>query len=686
MHTDSGWNGFDGAIDGLEIGLRNGKVGRVDFSEGEVLRIVPADVPDEQHPRINTNDAPPNSGPSSWRGPSAGTGNKSNWHAFYQPDGSGTLSALLPDAADTLTLADLASISYATKRPAGTPDGDDWWVTIYTRKKDDGHDAGSWYRQRYHSNFTTHTVVDAWQRYSTAYYTGAVPRMTFDAAGDTIPVPVTLAQLGALVPTDQILAITVQTNSGWNGFEGSVDGLEVTLDDGSIGRVNFGDGTRLRVLPDEVPDEQPPRASTEAPAGYGPGSWQGPASGKTNWHAWYEANGSGTLSALFPTEAATLKVGDLTSLAYWTKRPADADGRDWWITIYTRPDVGASGWYHARYISNFDSHSATSEWVRYATNHASGDVPAMTFRAQDGSGNPTGPALTLAQLAAADPRAILSITVQTASNWGGFDGLVDGLEIAHKNGRVAKVDFGAGERIGLRPSVVPDEQWPRANAKDAPANYGAGNGSWLGPAAGKSNVYISYNPDSDVGPLKDLFDAQAATLTVSDLASISYFTKRPTGLVGASQDWWVTIYTRANAESANDRSWYKKRYISNFGDHSAFDAWTQYSTVVRQWRGPGYDLPAAAPRQQPDGSGAVTLGVGREPCRFGRADTLDHPSDRQRLEWLRWLARRPRADTHERPRRSCRLPALRRVVVQLDPARRPAAGQRPVRKWHVGLA
>ena len=596
VQTDSAWDGFDGALDALEVGLTDGAVGRVDFADGQVLRVVPADVPDEQRPRATDGDAPAGFGPSAWQGPAPAPGSKTNWHAWYDVDGSGTLSALFPWHADTLALGDLARIGYRTNRPPGTPVGDDWWVTIYTRPTG-VDDAGSWYHRRYHGSYGDHAAVGGWASYATDAFTGDVPRMTFDAAGDAFG-PLTLAGLAAASPDEEILSITVQTDSGWGGFDGAVDGLEITLRDGTIGRVDFGAGARLVVLPSEVPDEQPPRVVADAPPDYGPEAWQAPAAGKTNWHAWYDSDGSGTLSALFPDVAPTLTLRDIAALGYWTKRPTGtAAGRDWWLTIYTRPDAG-DGWYHARYISNFDAHTAEDTWVRYSTATNSGDAPAMTFRRQDASGSPVGPAMTLPQLAAQDGRGILSVTVQTASGWTGFEGLVDGLEIALKDGRVGKVDFGDGARMGVAPSAVPDEDWPRSNPIAAPPNYGAGQGSWLGPAQGKSNWHLWYDADG-TGALSTLFPEAAATLGVGALAEISYWTRRPSAFVEPGQDWWVTIYTRP-AGAGDDGGWYHRRYISNFGEHTSLDAWTQYSTAFATG-----DVPAMTFRRQDASGGPV---------------------------------------------------------------------------------
>jgi hypothetical protein len=192
------------------------------------IQVAPCEVPDETPPRINPGDAPTGYGPDSWQGPASG---KSNWHARYLYDGD-KLTTLFPAKAATLTIADLAAISYFTKRPAGTPATRDWWVQIYTRPTGSG-DKALWYHDRYINNYGAHTETDAWTQYSTA------SGMTFQSNGWGGPV-MSLAQLITAHGTELIDMISVQTNSAWPGFNGYVDGLEITLTNGDVGRVNLG--------------------------------------------------------------------------------------------------------------------------------------------------------------------------------------------------------------------------------------------------------------------------------------------------------------------------------------------------------------------------------------------------------------------------------------------------------------
>lgn len=196
------------------------------------IDVQPADVPDEELPRVNIGDAPAGYGPDSWQGPAAGLGNKTNWHARYLANGD-ALSILFPDDAATLTIDDLAEISYFTKRPAGTAAGRDWWVQIYTRPTGSG-DGSSWYHDRFINNYNDHTDIGNWVEYSTN--AGA---MTFASNKLNVIGESTLDQLKTAAGNQLIEMISIQTNSGWNGFDGYVDGLEITLTNGNVGQVNL---------------------------------------------------------------------------------------------------------------------------------------------------------------------------------------------------------------------------------------------------------------------------------------------------------------------------------------------------------------------------------------------------------------------------------------------------------------
>ncbi len=192
--------------------------------------------------------------------------------------------------------------------------------------------------------------------------------------------------------------------------------------------------TTIYMGPSSVPDEQLPRIANDAPAGWGADSWQGPATGKSNWHARYQADGD-YLSALFGAQTAGLKVGDLASISYNTFRQTGTPaGRDWWVTIYTRPTGSGDGnpaFYHQKFNSDYGGHTVTGSWVEYSTDSG------MTFGG-----------MTLAALQASTGNSLIeAISVHTNSAWGGYDGYLDGLTITLKNGDVGRVDFGSTTAI-----------------------------------------------------------------------------------------------------------------------------------------------------------------------------------------------------------------------------------------------
>jgi hypothetical protein len=199
--------------------------------------------------------------------------------------------------------------------------------------------------------------------------------------------------------------------------------------------------TNIDIMPSQVPNdgEEQPRTVNTAPTGFGPDAWQGPATGKSNWHARYLADGD-YLSALFPGAAATLTISDIASISYWTNRPTGTPaGRDWWVQIYTRPDGtdDAASWYGYRFINNYNDHTATDAWTQYSTGSG------MTFNRNDSlAGGLSGSELTLGDLAGTYGNELVEmISVQTDSGWNGFDGYMDGLEITLANGTVGRVNF-----------------------------------------------------------------------------------------------------------------------------------------------------------------------------------------------------------------------------------------------------
>ncbi len=191
------------------------------------INVGPSMVPDENFPAINYGDAPTDFGPDSWQ--NTQTGGKVNWHARYSADGD-YLSALFGSKAATLTIGDIDSISYWTKRPDGTTAGQDWAAFIYTRPTDPNY----WYGYRFVNDYATHTDTDKWTQYSTAN------GMKFRENGRHSTGYLDFGTIKTNYGNELVEMISIQTMSNYTNFDGYMDGLTITLVDGSVGSVNFG--------------------------------------------------------------------------------------------------------------------------------------------------------------------------------------------------------------------------------------------------------------------------------------------------------------------------------------------------------------------------------------------------------------------------------------------------------------
>lgn len=248
----------------------------------------------------------------------------------------------------------------------------------------------------------------------------------------------------------KVASIQFGVGSSTGSTTSYIDYLDTSLLNGG-NRVDFVGAlptvTTIGAYPSQVPDEQEPQVNLgDAPLAYEPDSWKNSVIGKVNWHARYNADGN-YLTALFPTQAATLTVNDIESILYWTNRPVGtAAGRDWLLFLYTRPPGDAS-WYGKRFVNNFDAHTEIGDWTHYST-----DID-MTFRRN--SGTPTGH-MNLATLKATYGTELVEMfSVQTDSGWGGsggFAGSIDGLTIILTDGSVGHVDFVRQPTITLEPN------------------------------------------------------------------------------------------------------------------------------------------------------------------------------------------------------------------------------------------
>jgi len=156
-----------------------------------------------------------------------------------------------------IKISDIASMSYWTNKStgAGAPD---WTLLLYTATQGSG-DSASWYHTRlnaepYFSSSSSY-VAGAWNEWSTGG-TDALkffdqPRSntygtyTDPSWADIVAGNVTWngsGQSGATVnySDETVNLFSLQTGSAWNGgFDGMVDGLTITLNDGRTASVNF---------------------------------------------------------------------------------------------------------------------------------------------------------------------------------------------------------------------------------------------------------------------------------------------------------------------------------------------------------------------------------------------------------------------------------------------------------------
>jgi len=199
---------------------------------------------DEDPPRGVTGDAPPGWGPGSWQGPAV---NKSNFHISPASVGMGPV-----------TLADIASVSFWTKGGASIPANDHWWFTIYTVAENDGSDSGSWYDSRLHARpdigpgYSTSGVSGQWNKWSTDGGLATNRLVFYDSQRGFGGNYKTLTDVGA-GPVDwdgdtvddhdysaeEIFLLTLQTDSGWDGFDGLVDGWSIVLDSEDVYNFNL---------------------------------------------------------------------------------------------------------------------------------------------------------------------------------------------------------------------------------------------------------------------------------------------------------------------------------------------------------------------------------------------------------------------------------------------------------------
>ncbi len=214
---------------------------------------------DEDVPRGVVTDNATGWGNGCWQGPAAG---KSNYHVMFEDTAEGRAVTLVDlfGPGHGITVGDLAKLSFLTKKATGIPASHDWWITIYTQHEGDGGDSGSWYDSRLHARpdagpgYSQSFTYDAWNLWSTTDTDSSTNQLVFydsqrgyggyyKSLGDVAAGPVdwdgdSIADHD--YSAEEVRMITIQTDSGWNGFDGLIDGLVIELSGGSVGEIDLG--------------------------------------------------------------------------------------------------------------------------------------------------------------------------------------------------------------------------------------------------------------------------------------------------------------------------------------------------------------------------------------------------------------------------------------------------------------
>ncbi len=148
---------------------------------------------------------------------------------------------------DNVTISELASISYWTKKDSlHTVDASDWYLIIYT-KPYTGSPGSSWYGNRINSepyfSESLNDLASTWNQWvadadqdnrlrffdsSSGYYGSYTDPFLSDLTSNVD------------YKDQEIMFFVINTASGWAaGFDGYVDGLSIELTGGDIGNVNF---------------------------------------------------------------------------------------------------------------------------------------------------------------------------------------------------------------------------------------------------------------------------------------------------------------------------------------------------------------------------------------------------------------------------------------------------------------
>lgn len=155
-----------------------------------------------------------------------------------------------------ITLGDISSISYWTKKGTDhVTSPADWYLNIYTKPYDGDRSSATWYGDRIgtepYFSVNLNDPANTWNMWSTGgainqlrffESTAGAPGATFGSYTDPTWADFVAGNSLANQPyaTRSVLFFSPQTASASaEGFTGQIDGLTVTLTDGSVATVNF---------------------------------------------------------------------------------------------------------------------------------------------------------------------------------------------------------------------------------------------------------------------------------------------------------------------------------------------------------------------------------------------------------------------------------------------------------------
>jgi hypothetical protein len=196
-----------------------------------VVKYVDQYVWDEQPVRGVMGDAPTGWGGQSWQGPSTGKTN------FYL-----TQADMTEAFGSNVDVGDIAKISFHTKRDTGDETDGLFFLNLYTVPTG-SDDSASWYKSRLTMNPVEGTQVnDVWQLWSSDDSESSTTQLRIrdtnrfgGTYGDVGPWTISSRDYSAEV----FGSLAIGTNSADNGNNTYVDGLTITLTDGSVGEFDM---------------------------------------------------------------------------------------------------------------------------------------------------------------------------------------------------------------------------------------------------------------------------------------------------------------------------------------------------------------------------------------------------------------------------------------------------------------